>query len=67
LHTCFARKNRLDTNMIEDKQIVNKILDGQTEDFEILVDRYYEAILRYTKRILNFHLQDAEDVTSQTF
>jgi RNA polymerase sigma-70 factor (ECF subfamily) len=52
---------------MEDKDIVAKILQGDADSFELLVDKYYDAILRYCARLLSFHHHDAEDATSQAF
>jgi RNA polymerase sigma factor (sigma-70 family) len=52
---------------LTDEDLVKLILQGKTECFEVIVDRYERQILAYTARLLNFHQQDAEDVTSETF
>lgn len=52
---------------LADEDVVKLILQGNTECFEVIVDRYERQILAYTARLLNFHQQDAEDVTSETF
>ena len=52
---------------ISDEDLVEKILSKDHSAFEELVNRYQTPILRYTSRLLNFHPQDGEDVTSEVF
>lgn len=52
---------------MEDSEIVQKILSGNLDLFEEIVNRYERQILVYTKRILNNNQQDAEDTTAETF
>ncbi len=50
-----------------DTEIIDKIIKGDKDSFSLLLDRYQRQILAYTARLLNFHQEDAEDITSQTF
>ncbi|MEM1312599.1 MAG: sigma-70 family RNA polymerase sigma factor [Patescibacteria group bacterium] len=50
-----------------DEKVVKIVLEGNTTAFEELVNRYQQPILRYCKRLLNYHTQDAEDVASEVF
>jgi RNA polymerase sigma-70 factor, ECF subfamily len=52
---------------MEDSELVQKILSGNLDLFEEIVNRYERQILVYTKRILNNNQQDAEDTTAETF
>jgi RNA polymerase sigma-70 factor, ECF subfamily len=52
---------------MEDSELVQKILKGNLDLFEEIVNRYERQILVYTKRILNNNQQDAEDTTAETF
>jgi RNA polymerase sigma-70 factor, ECF subfamily len=58
---------RLDTNTLTDKEVVQCIIDGKREDFEILVNRYYKQITAYLGRLLNFNEGDVQDVLQETF
>lgn len=48
-------------------ELIKKILSGEVNLFEKIVDKYERRIFAYLLRLLNFHQQDAEDITSQTF
>jgi len=50
-----------------ESEIIEKILAGETNYFEKLLDIYQRRILAYCLKMLNFHQQDAEDVTAQVF
>lgn len=50
-----------------DTEIVKQILQGNDILFSILVDRYYNKLIRYAKHILKYNQHDAEDAVSQTF
>lgn len=50
-----------------DEDLVEMVLANNQNAFEELVNRWEKPILRYTSRLLNFHPQDAEDVTSEVF
>ena len=52
---------------VTDENLVKMVLDDNKQAFGELVNRYQEPIMRYCKRLLNFHLQDAEDVASDVF
>jgi RNA polymerase sigma-70 factor, ECF subfamily len=50
-----------------DEDLVKLVLRDDKTAFEELVNRYQAPILRYCKRLLNYHTQDAEDVASDVF
>jgi len=52
---------------LTDKEIVESILQGNTQDFEKIVEKYYERLKRYSLRILNNNNEDAEDAISNSF
>jgi RNA polymerase sigma-70 factor, ECF subfamily len=56
-----------DTSPMTDKEVVQSIIDGKREDFEILVNRYYKQITAYLGRLLNFNEGDVQDVLQETF
>lgn len=58
---------KLDTSLLTDKEVVQSIIDGKREDFEILVNRYYRQITAYLGRLLNFNEGDVQDVLQETF
>jgi RNA polymerase sigma factor (sigma-70 family) len=51
---------------IEDKYIIQKCLDGETEAFGFLVDRYRQSVYAFAYSKLR-NRQDAEDVTQKVF
>lgn len=57
----------LDTNLKSDKEVVQSVIDGKREDFEILVNRYYKQITAYLGRLLNFNEGDVQDILQETF
>jgi RNA polymerase sigma-70 factor, ECF subfamily len=61
----FDSKNQ--TQELTEKQIIQSIINGKKEDFEILVNEYYQQILAYLLRILNYNQHDAHDVLQETF
>jgi RNA polymerase sigma-70 factor, ECF subfamily len=50
-----------------DQELVKLTLSGDLSAFEQVVLKYEKPLLRYTSRLLNQNLHDAEDVTSETF
>jgi RNA polymerase sigma-70 factor, ECF subfamily len=58
---------KLDTSPMTDKEVVQSIIDGKRENFEILVNRYYKQITAYLGRLLNFNEGDVQDVLQETF
>jgi RNA polymerase sigma-70 factor, ECF subfamily len=52
---------------LTDKQVVQSVIDGKRQDFEILVNRYYKQITAYLGRLLNFNEGDVQDVLQETF
>jgi RNA polymerase sigma-70 factor (ECF subfamily) len=55
------------TTEVPDLELVQKVLRGEIQAFEKILNRYEQPIMRYALRLLNYHQQDAEDVTSETF
>lgn len=51
---------------IEDRELVRRILAGQTDDFRVLVDRHQQSIFRFASGLLGSR-EEAEDVTQETF
>ena len=37
----------LDKNSIEDKKVIRRIQSGETEDSQILIEKYYQEIFRF--------------------
>lgn len=60
-------ENITDDFTLADKQVVQSIIDGKREDYEILVNRYYKQITAYLGRLLNFNEGDVQDVLQDTF
>jgi len=54
------------TNMESDEALVEKVLDGDIQSFELLIDKYSKPIYNYLLRLMSFHIQDAEDVLAET-
>jgi len=50
-----------------DQEIISDVLSGNSEAFSEILNRYQDPIYRYCFRLLNFHPQDSEDATSETF
>ena len=50
-----------------DQEIVESVLSGKKDDFELIVDRYWEKLNRYCSRLLNYNEQDSQDAVSNTF
>jgi RNA polymerase sigma-70 factor (ECF subfamily) len=51
---------------VDDKLIVAKVLNGSTESFSLLVDKYYNRIVGFICRT-GFPREDAEDITQEVF
>jgi RNA polymerase sigma-70 factor (ECF subfamily) len=52
--------------MKDEKKIIDNILSGDTEMYRLLVERYHEKIFILVRGI-EHQIQDAEDVTQETF
>ncbi len=50
----------------DDRELVRQVLQGRTEDFRMLVDRYHRPIFRFACGILG-HRETAKDATQDTF
>jgi RNA polymerase sigma-70 factor, ECF subfamily len=53
--------------LTQETQVIQNILNGQVDEFNILFERYQKHIFGYALRSLNFHMEDAMDVTAETF
>lgn len=53
-------------SMIEEKKIIELVLEGETEMFRFLVEQYHERIF-VLARGFTHQIQDAEDITQETF
>ena len=51
---------------ITDEAIVIRVQSGDAESFAMLVERYEQKMLRYTKRFL-FQMEDTEDLVQEVF
>jgi RNA polymerase sigma-70 factor (ECF subfamily) len=51
---------------IEDRELVKRVLAGQTDDFRTLVDRHQQPIFRFASGFLG-NREEAEDVTQEAF
>jgi RNA polymerase sigma-70 factor, ECF subfamily len=51
--------------LLDDKEIVQRIIHGQKDEFEILVERYNRKLFVYLCRLLNFNQNDAQDVLQE--
>lgn len=50
----------------EDRQLVRRVLAGQTDDFRLLVDRHQQSIFRFATGLLG-NRDEAQDVTQEVF
>jgi RNA polymerase sigma-70 factor, ECF subfamily len=51
---------------IEDRELVRRVLAGQTDDFRALVNRHQQPIFRFALGLLG-NREEAEDVTQEVF
>ena len=51
---------------IEDRELVRRVLAGQTDDFREIVDRHQQPIFRFALGLLGNH-EAAEDITQEAF
>jgi RNA polymerase sigma-70 factor (ECF subfamily) len=51
---------------IEDRELVRRVLAGQTDDFRVLVERHQRPIFRFAAGLLG-NRAEAEDVTQEAF
>ncbi|MFI3230816.1 MAG: sigma-70 family RNA polymerase sigma factor [bacterium] len=49
-----------------DKEIVNSVLKGNTEDFSLIIDKYQKMVYNLCYKVFN-NSSDAEDFTQETF
>ena len=51
---------------IDDRELVRRVLAGQTDDFRVLVDRYQQSIFRFATGLLGSR-EEAQDMTQEAF
>jgi RNA polymerase sigma-70 factor, ECF subfamily len=51
--------------LLDDNEIIQRVIHGQKDEFEILVERYNRKIFVYLCRLLNFNQNDADDVLQE--
>jgi RNA polymerase sigma-70 factor (ECF subfamily) len=51
---------------VDDRELVRRVLAGQTDDFRVLVDRYQQSIFRFASGLLGDR-EEARDVTQEAF
>jgi RNA polymerase sigma-70 factor (ECF subfamily) len=51
---------------IEDRELVRRVLAGQTDDFRVLIERHQLSIFRFGSRLLG-NREEAQDVTQEAF
>ena len=51
---------------IEDRELVRRVVAGQTDDFRLLVERHQRPIFRFASRLLG-NREEAQDVTQEVF
>jgi RNA polymerase sigma-70 factor (ECF subfamily) len=51
---------------IDDRELVRRVLAGQTNDFRVLVERYQQSIFRFALGLVG-NREAAEDVTQEAF
>ncbi len=51
---------------VEDRELIDRVLAGQTEEFRVLVNRYQQPVFRFVHGLLNHH-EDACDVVQDVF
>lgn len=56
----------LDKNSIEDKKVIRRIQSGEAEDSQILIEKYYQEIFRFSYYMTG-NKEDAYDCTQETF
>ena len=52
---------------LDDSSVIENILAGDIDSFEIILERYQNQIFAYVFRMLNFHREDAKDASAETF
>jgi len=52
--------------VVEDKHIVKKVIEGETELFRLLVEKYQHPVYKAVFRIVG-NIEDAKDVTQDVF
>jgi RNA polymerase sigma-70 factor (ECF subfamily) len=55
------------TQTSDDSHIVKSIVRGCRDNYSLLVSKYYSAIYNYIYRSVNFHVETAQDLLSETF
>ncbi len=52
---------------MEDYEIIQKVLNGYSEFYEEILNKYQAKIMVYCLKMLNYQVQDSEDITSEVF
>ncbi len=52
--------------VVEDRELVRRVLAGHTDDFRVLLERYQPSVYRFTRGLL-WNREDADDVTQDVF
>ena len=51
---------------IDDRELVRRVLAGQTDDFRVLVDRHQQPVFRFAAGLVG-NREEAQDVTQEAF
>lgn len=51
---------------IDDRELVIRVLAGQTDDFRVLVDRHQQSVFRFASGLVG-NREEAQDVTQEAF
>ncbi len=51
---------------IEDRELVKRVLAGQTDSFRLLVERHQQSVFRFASKLLG-NREEAQDVTQESF
>ena len=51
---------------IDDRELVRRVLAGQTDDFRVLVDRHQQSIFRFASGLVG-NREEAQDVAQEAF
>lgn len=64
---CSTKSSRMDTQRdMTDEEVVQKVVEGDTVSFGVLVERYEPKLTRYAKRFL-FDKEDVKDLLQEVF
>jgi hypothetical protein len=51
---------------IDDRELVRRVLAGQTDEFRVLVDRHQQSVFRFASGLVG-NWEEAQDVTQDAF